>query len=219
MLETFTNEKDWIEASVQFFGQVINNNNEARIAISGGKTPEPVYEALAEAELDFSGTKFYQVDERYVLENDLDSNKGMIMDSLKKAVAAGAEFHHFDTTLPIPEALENYQKTLEEAVPFDLCVLGIGTDGHIASLFRRGSAIFENKKLVANTHTYEFAVYDRLTITFPAIMPSQKLLLLVAGKNKKEVIEELLHKDFSIEDFPAKKLLEHPDLTIYFGDY
>lgn len=215
---TFSTEKDFVSSSVKVISDIISGGS-AKIGLSGGKTPLPVYRQLANESLNFQATSFYVVDERYVDVSSSDSNYKMLVESLGSAIAESAGFFGFDTSLSKEESLRSYEEKLKSVMPLDLCILGLGTDGHVASLFRLGSALKETEKLVANTHTYEFAVYERLTMTFPAIMQSKKILLLVAGKKKKEVIDFLLHKDFSVDDFPAKKLLEHKNLEIYFGDY
>jgi 6-phosphogluconolactonase len=218
-LKSFTTESDWITASVDLITSVCKEKT--HIALSGGKTPGAVYEVLAKRnDIPLDTVCFFQVDERYVPQTDENSNYKLINDSLIKPLGGKEKnFSYFDTSKPIEEALESYEAKLKEALPFDLTVLGLGTDGHTASLFKKGSALHETKKLVANTHTYEFSVYERLTLTFPAIMSSKKLMLLVSGKNKKEALDQLLHSDIPFEDFPAKKLLDHPDLSIHFGDY
>ena len=216
-LHTFKNHSDWLNASVDMIAAACKSG--AAIVLAGGNTPKPVYEALAKKDgLNFSGVQFFQTDERYVSANDERSNQGMIQEAIKPALDNGATFVHLDTAKPIPDALSEYEEKIKSALPFSLVVLGMGEDGHVASLFRRGSSLHEETKLTANTHTYEFDVYERLTLTFPAIMSAKKLLLLLSGKKKQEALDQLFNKEFSVDDFPAKKLLEHPDLTIHFAD-
>ena len=217
-LKTFHNKKDWIDASVNFVAESCKSGS--HIALSGGQTPRPVYVALSQKDdIPFETVCFFEVDERYVPPTDDNSNFKLINDSLIKPLGLSEKnFSYFDTSLTIKEALEAYEAKIKEAMPFDLCIVGLGADGHTASLFRKGSALHEKERLVANTHTYEFSVYERLTLTFPAIMSSKKLLLLVSGKKKKEVLDQLLESDLSVDEFPAKKLLDHEDLVVYFDN-
>lgn len=203
-LKTFTNEDEFIKEAVAFIKNSCEEKN-CKIALSGGSTPKAVYEALSRSKLD--KFEFYQVDERFVPENHPNSNYKMLKESIKK------EIHHFDTSLPAQESLKKYSKELPKT-PFDLCILGIGTDGHTASLFPNSQALNEEKSAVAHTRKHEFTIDDRLTLTFPAIMTSKKLLVLLKGKEKQETLNRIQDPQSTIKEFPAKRLLEHPDLTI-----
>ena len=159
--------------------------------------------------------ELFQVDERYVPRDHPDSNYKNFL-HLLGGVRGDTRVYAFDPLLSIKEALDAYEKIIQKSLPFDLCILGLGSDGHTASLFPNLSALHENTRLVAHTTTDNFAVRDRLTMTFPAIMASKKILLLLRGKEKKQILDGLLHSNKTIDELPAKKLLEHPDLTIHF---
>ncbi|MDD4352034.1 MAG: 6-phosphogluconolactonase [Candidatus Gracilibacteria bacterium] len=199
-LQTFSNKQAFIQASTDLVLQ------HKVIALSGGRTPLPIYQELAKHDL--SKMQFYQVDERYVSLEDPASNAGMILENLKPH-----HFTHFDTTLGIEEALADYETKLQ-GVQFDLCVLGIGRDGHFASLFPYSEALQETSSPVAHTESSDGT--DRLTLTLEPILSSKKILVLLQGKDKLEVLHELQHPSKEAITFPAKELLKHENMVVYY---
>lgn len=206
-IKTFHSESAWINATISF----IKSLNPHHIGLSGGNTPKNIYKAMSKSS-PVTTFEFYQVDERYVTKNHKDSNQKMIRATLKPK-----KFHHFDTSLPIPQGLKKYIKELRKfpgwpKKTFDLCILGIGEDGHVASLFPDSKALTSKAK-VAHTTTKKFAIKDRLTITLPVILKSKNILVLL--KNKSKILQELQNPTKSQQKFPALKLLKHKNLHIF----
>ncbi len=181
-IQIFKNEQDFITSAIAFLPLT-----KANIAISGGQTPKAFYEAIPNSDL----FEFYQLDERYVPKTDPDSNF-QIQKHFKN-------LHQFDTSLSIEDSLKKYANEISDII-FDLAILGIGPDGHIASLFPHSPALHTDQ-LTAHTTTDHFAVRDRLTITLPKILSSKKILILL--KNKPSVLEELKNRTKSPDEFPA----------------
>lgn len=207
MIGRIHTKEDFIERALNLILSQIEKGPVCKIALSGGKTPIPIYEALGKilkTNLKNHQIEFFQVDERYINREDRESNYRMIQESLNHPIK------HFDTSLSIAEALEKYKYELPED-GFDLTILGIGPDGHTASLFPHSAAL-ETTEPVAHTTTDDFPIRDRLTITFPTIMKSKNLLVLLT--NKPEIIKELQKPCKTAEEFPAHRLLEHRNLTI-----
>lgn len=220
-LTTFIDEKSFLQAGLNVIAQICENKQGTiRIGLSGGSTPGALYKALAqEKDLPFERIEFYQVDERYVPKDHVDSNYRLISETLLKPLAQRFKaFHFFDTSLALPASLQKYEEALQ-VIPgnqLDLIILGIGPDGHTASLFPHSPALQEKIKLTAHTTTDQFAIHDRLTVTFPFILKSKQILVLLKGKEKQSIVDELLSSQKNIQGLPAKGLLTHPHLAIYF---
>ncbi|MDZ4217352.1 MAG: 6-phosphogluconolactonase, partial [Candidatus Gracilibacteria bacterium] len=156
-----------------------------RMALSGGSTPGPLYDRLSSmSDIDWSRIELYEVDERMVPKTDKQSNKRLIEETfIKKLSAQPKKWQYFDTGLDRNEALDVYERGLDKTDPtfFDLVLLGLGMDGHTASLFPDSPPLQESKRWVAHTTTEEFDVKDRLTLTYPALESSEEIFFIVKG--------------------------------------
>jgi 6-phosphogluconolactonase len=214
-IRRFEDKKSFVEESVELIADVCaKKRGSIYIALSGGRTPQPIYTMLGQREdIDFSRIEFFIVDERYVPMTHEDSNYRVIMDHLGRE--KGIKIHFFDTTRPIEEAISRYEEEVGR-VPggvFDLVVLGVGPDGHVASLFPHTAAL-RTPGNIALSSTERFPVRERMTMTFFLIMKARKILLL-AGPGKKAVIDDMVYSTKTVEDLPVKKVAEHPGLTLH----
>lgn len=220
-VKKFLTTNNFINESTDFIAHVCRNSDGiVRIGLSGGSTPKSIYKEFSRREdIKLEKVKFFQVDERYVPKFNENSNYDMIYHNLIERLNHRIiGFYYFDTSLSIRKCINKYEKDLNEIKKrsFDLVILGIGTDGHVASLFPHSKALKEEKRLAIHTTTDEFEVKDRLTISLPIIMESRKILVLLSGKKKEKILNEILHSSKSIDELPAKALLDHKNLTIYF---
>jgi 6-phosphogluconolactonase len=219
-LKTFTSESEWITESANRIAELILHYQKSqptvRLALSGGSTPRPVYEALSDhKEINWSKVEVFIVDERYVPLDHPKSNAKMITESLISKVTTN--FYPWDTSLSIDEALVNYSDIITERPEpyFDIVILGIGTDGHTASLFPNNPLLFEESALVGHTQTDVHEIKDRLTLTIPAIIASKGIVVLLKGDKKKSIMEEFIHGEKSGDIFPAGELRRQKNLSIF----
>ncbi|NOX97462.1 MAG: 6-phosphogluconolactonase [Nitrospirae bacterium] len=191
----------WREIS----GRAIKDRDCFTVAVSGGKAPVGFYRKLAacKSDLPWDKTHIFLVDERFVPFDDAESNYGMIRDEfLHQVEIPAANVHPIPTGKETPRAAaEQYEKELKtffqlregEFPVFDLVMLGIGEDGHTASLFPGTPALVENKRLAIETELGTLK-HRRISLTLPVINKAGKIIFLVAGGNAagvfKKVIEE-----------------------------
>lgn len=217
-IKIFIKEYNFIQSGTDLISDICRKQENVSIALSGGSTPGELYKSIAEDErIPFEKINLWQVDERYVPKNSSDSNYKLISDTILAGERKPKSFHHFDTSLKIDEALNKYEKELNEyGKPFDLTILGVGEDGHTASLFPNSDALKEKDKKVAHTTTGNHKIKDRLTLTFPQILSSKAVLILLQGDLKEATLNEFTSGLKSSDEFPVKKLLMHPDLHIHY---
>ncbi|MDD5597370.1 MAG: 6-phosphogluconolactonase [Victivallaceae bacterium] len=177
------------------------------LVLSGGETPLPLYRRLPELALPWERTDFFWADERCVDRADERSNYANAAGAFLNRVPLLAENIHGIKTELSPEAaavnyaeeLTGFKKRTRREKLFDLVLLGMGGDGHTASLFPGSEALNEHDKLVVAVpppETVKPAV-ARVTLTFPALADSKMVLFMIKGEKKKALLE-------SKNDFPAK---------------
>lgn len=163
-----------------------------RFAVSGGHTPWAMFAELARQEMPWEQVELYQVDERAAPAGDPDRNLTHLMESLGSAPAAVVP-------MPVDEpdldaAATEYAALLPDR--FDLVHLGLGPDGHTASLVPGDPVLDETERLVAVTAPYQGR--RRMTLTYPALARAEQVLWLVTGADKREPLAKLLEGDRSI---------------------
>jgi 6-phosphogluconolactonase len=195
------------------------------IALSGGSTPRPVYRLLAtpprlEA-FPWAHVHWFWGDERFVPPDDPASNYRMAREAmLARAPVPADHIHPMPTVGLSPDAAaEAYERTLKEfygadrLAPdrplFDLNLLGLGTNGHTASLFPGMPVLEERQRWVGTMHDPEAGT--RITLTYPALESSREVVFLVAGAEKKAVLRKVLDGD---QTQPAARL--RPQGTLRF---
>lgn len=170
----------------------------ARIALSGGSTPSPAYQRLAELALPWAQTEWFWVDERAVAPDHPRSNYGAARRDLAAARIPETSFFRMEGELAdLAEAAARYERLLRarfgvaSAVAFDLMTLGIGDDGHTASLFPGTGAVNIDDRLVAAIPAQpDKGLEARLTLTVPVIREARLKLLLARGAEKRGVVEQ-----------------------------
>lgn len=183
------------------------------IALSGGNTPIKIFNYLSknfDSKIDWNKIKFFWGDERCVSPNDIDSNFKLAKDHLFKKMNILDEniFRIKGELNPNVEA-KNYSKILEDNLPtengfpkFDFILLGLGEDGHTASIFPHEIELFQssNHCEVAN---HPISGQKRITITGNVINNAEFVVFIAVGKSKAEKVFEILNKSESAKNYPA----------------
>jgi 6-phosphogluconolactonase len=179
----------------------INTNNKFSIALSGGSTPKLLYQLLATEpfanNINWKNIFIFLADERYLPHTNADSNFKMITDTLLSKIKIPKQniFPVNTATTPAADALAYEQKikTILKNKGVDLMLLGIGNDGHIASLFPGYTLLNESKRLVKEEFIKEKDQY-RISLTLPFINKSKQILFLVSGEDKATVFKKVTAK-------------------------
>lgn len=203
------NEKDWaISASLILQNRLekyLSCNGKCTVVLTGGRTACELYEAWGalKAFQDIKGTCFYFGDERCISFSHKDSNYRLAMNSLfKKGIPAGCSVFR----MPVEEVdLEHATFKYELLMPKspDILLLGVGEDGHIASLFPGGEALNSSGRKIAITRGLNIA-YKRMTITPQVIDSSKSVYLIARGKSKGLTLAYALEKPEEFRSFPVR---------------
>lgn len=193
------------------------------VALSGGSTPVPLYNMLATSEfsklVDWKKCYFFLSDERCVPLDSDDSNFKMVHDHLfsKIPVPESNIFKLKDPDKDAEQAASLYEKEIrkyceiEEELPqFDLILLGLGADGHTASLFPDTKALSETKKLCVANHVPKLNA-QRITFTYPLINNARNVYFLVKGEAKQDIVKSVLVD--RVENYPASHVGARPPST------
>jgi 6-phosphogluconolactonase len=191
------------------------------VVLAGGSTPKATYDVLARDyadNLDWSKVHVFFGDERTVPPDHEASNYRMARETLLSRIHVGS-VHRMRCELPSEEAAAAYEEELreffgpDEPPSFDLILLGLGEDGHTASLFPETSALdVTDRWVVANPVLKRETT--RLTLTVPAINAARAVNFQVAGEDKAEALKEILEGDADPRAYPAKFIRpEGGDLT------
>jgi 6-phosphogluconolactonase len=157
------------------------------VVLTGGSTPERAYERAAKLEPDWSRVEVWWGDERCVEPEDERSNYGLAKRSLlDRLERAPAEVHRMRGEAGREEGAELYEQELGSLERFDLLLLGLGPDGHVASLFPNQATLGEPRRRVIGAEAKHEPYVDRITLTLPMLRAATRVLFLVAGEDKAE---------------------------------
>lgn len=222
ILHKTENEAEFVNSAAgsirDFIVGALRGKKTLRIALSGGESPLPVYAALAaDKQIDWSRVHLFLADERYVPLNSNESNYGKIEKTLVSRVKNLRRFYHMNTREEPAKLASLYDALLkqQDSPLFDLVILGLGADGHTASLFPHSAALLEKRRLVAVTQKPGPDPQTRLTLTFPALLDSAKIIFLIRGKEKEPALARWLGEGGTVDETPAKGVLSHPDIEIF----
>jgi 6-phosphogluconolactonase len=190
--------------------EAIEERGRFTVVLAGGSTPKATYDVLARdyaGQIDWSKVHVFFGDERSVPPDDDDSNYKMAREALLDHVPIGS-VHRMQGELPPDEAAEAYEEELrgffgpDELPRFDLILLGIGGDGHTASLFPETSALEVHDRLVVANPVLKLET-TRITLTVPVINAAHAVYFLVAGEGKADALAHILGGDADPRAYPA----------------
>ena len=219
------------EEIIQIAVEAVEARNVFRIALSGGSTPKTLYSKLAcdqdlKKQMPWQSTHFFWSDERTVPPDHAESNYRMVSEAMFKHVAVSeSQIHRIHGEVDDPKrAAEEYEKEIRHhfnvsppGVPqFDLILLGMGPDGHTASLFPGTKALNEEKRLVVSNWVPKFNT-NRITFTVPLINLAANVFFLVCGEDKAATLKAVLEGPYDPEVFPSQFIKPEGDL-IWFVD-
>jgi len=184
--------------------EALNKNGTATLLVSGGSTPKPLFQLLCQCELAWENISIGLVDERYINNTSEFSNENLVVNNLvtklaKKATFVPMVFHSENEDLN----LELVKKAYSIFKHPDVVLLGMGDDGHTASIFPNDAAselVNSTSELIAITNAPNFP-YRRITCTTTLLKNAKHTYLLFTGENKKAILEKAEEKKYPIGEF------------------
>jgi 6-phosphogluconolactonase len=213
-VETYEGPQELAEAAARAFvggaAKAISEHGRFAVALAGGSTPKATYEVLARdhaGDVDWPNVHVFFGDERTVPPDHENSNYRMAWEALLDHVPVGS-VHRMRGELPPDEAAASYEENLKgffaEVPPvLDFVMLGIGDDGHTASLFPETPALGVTDRLVIANPVPKLDT-TRLTLTVPVLNAAREVCFLVAGAGKAEALAEIMEGEADPRQYPAK---------------
>lgn len=192
------------------------------LAVSGGSTPVPFFQALSRKELDWGRVDILLVDERWVDETDLASNTRLVKENLLQNNATAAQYFSLKQEGATPEqglnAAEAELAGLSQ--PLDVLILGMGNDGHTASLFpdapELASAMNANNQQVVAAISPPSQEHSRITLTYPLMLRSRFIALHLKGDDKLDTLKRALSQPNDLLAMPIRGFLK-PGLQVFWS--
>lgn len=215
-----------IATSVQEF---IEDTGKCSLVLSGGKTPASIYRRLAipplSQQLEWKNISLFWGDERFVPHSDNQSNARMVEETLLHNITGGVKVYQVDTSLETAEkCAEDYEHQIRkhfgiaegELPEFDLVLLGMGSDGHTASLFPDQEIWDSGKICVSTTNPHDNSV--RISLTPEVIVRAKKVFFLVKGEEKADTLSKIHGTANDEKKYPALIYRRIPDRVTWFID-
>ena len=203
----------------------INKRERFLVSLSGGSTPTKLYKILANEKLDWQRTHFFWGDERCVPADDDGNNYGQAKKVLFDKINVPPEnIHRVISELEPREAAEKYSSTLKQFADapldwprFDLVLLGMGDDGHTASLFPN-SPVDVDKPVIAVTANYQDRPANRVSLTQLVFNDARNIFFLVLGTSKAEALKKVLSDAQIPKELPAQRIDPTEGRVVWFVD-
>ena len=190
--------------------QAIAEHGTFKLVLAGGSTPEKVYRLLAKADADWSKWAIYYGDERCLPADHADRNSLMATRAfLEKVAIPDARIFTIPAELGPEQAAKKYQQIVASALPFDMVLLGMGEDGHTASLFPGHQ--HREEELAHAVYNSPKPPPERVSISAKALSNTQQLIFLITGANKQEAVKNWR----SGKDLPVATIVPKKPIDIY----
>jgi len=190
--------------------QAIAARGKFKLVLAGGSTPEKVYRLLSKANADWSNWYIYYGDERCLPADHADRNSLMATSAfLEKVAIPDAQIFTIPAELGPEPAAKKYQQIVASALPFDMVLLGMGEDGHTASLFPGHQ--HQEEELAHAVYNSPKPPPERVSISAKALSNTQQLIFLITGANKHEAVKNWR----SGQDLPVATIVPENPIDIY----
>ena len=212
---------------IAIINDVLSEQGRCSVALSGGSTPGAIYRAMSLPprvnEIDWSKVSFFLGDERWVPHTDNQSNYKMVHESLLLNLPKpGPKMFPVDTSLATPAAsAADYETVIKRELgdkpTFDLMILGLGEDGHCASLFP-GTGAVGRTGVVSFALSHPSDGTQRVTLSAETILVSKKIVFLVKGASKAEMVKRVIEGSDAPEVIPSRIFMRAPEKVSWFID-
>jgi 6-phosphogluconolactonase len=231
MIQVYKDKQELSKSAADIFVQTVKEaiaeKGQFFVSLTGGSSPEILYKLLAEPlhrdQVDWEKVWVFWGDERWVSPDDKRSNAGIVFKLLLDHVPIPKNqiYIMWDRDQEPEDFALTYQKFIEQKMgktpEFDLVLLGMGEDGHTASLFPKTEVLKEKSKWVSAYNLKDQNMY-RITLTAPLINLSKKIVFLVFGSNKAHALREILEGENNPEKFPAQLIKPIHGQTVWLVD-
>ncbi|RYY76558.1 MAG: 6-phosphogluconolactonase [Gammaproteobacteria bacterium] len=224
----FENRQDMVSAleaeCVTALSQAIEERGEATFMVSGGSTPEPLYKSLSNVDLDWELVYVALVDERWVdFEHDKSNEAFTVKHLIQNKAAAANLIGMKNTAGTAQEGLADCEAAYQQlAQPFDITILGMGNDGHTASLFPHANGLDAAlnpdspelcSAIIAHQSEVTGAITERMTLSLAGLLHSKTLVLLITGQEKLDVLRKAqAGKD--VAEMPIRAVLQQDRVPV-----
>lgn len=205
---------------IDCYRAAIHDHGFFTVALSGGSTPKAIYAKLAHcSHIDWSKVHLFFSDERAVPPTDDQSNYKMALDSGFSEINP-PHIYRMVAEKDMPQNAAAYEKTIQRVLkghPFDYIMLGMGEDGHTASLFPNSDALEETKRLVVPNYVAQKKSW-RMTFTFPLINSASHTVIYVIGEEKAEMLASILKEKSEAKLPPSGKVGRASNPALWIAD-
>lgn len=228
IIKEFSDRTSLVEELAGQIGELLHKGiataGRASIALSGGSTPVALFERLSLLDISWKDVDVTLVDERWVEATEKDSNERLVRSHLLQNRAAAGNFTGMKNSAVTAGAGEKgCEKQLQNiSRPFDVLILGMGGDGHTASLFPGAEKLAAATAMDSGRTCMALApltaLHERMSLTLPVILDSRQLFLHITGQEKKDVLDKALG-DGPFEDMPIRYVLKQQStpLSVYWS--